>query len=465
MTTLLSSPANMRMERLRRARSLNDVLAISKEVSKDITRASNINKVLMPSTSLSATSIKFNRDSMEVAKPGAVRPKKISVSPKAQAPSTMGQTLTAFKAPPLTQVLRHSAVVHSLQENLHELEAAAAMIRTTFNLAKNKAPALKSITALVKEARETLDSAYASLSFIAKKHLPKEMAALGEECRTFLIDNLDRINYTNLTTQVYVTVGTEASAGKLPHQEFSAKTSVAAPKIRRKETGVITKEELKRDILFAFYIDIEDLRDTSGAVLSHYYVILTGVIGLSGHIRYFLTGLPDFRPPGTYFPGVEVSTSEDMLRRLGLLLSTNDITSTLERKPMPLDTRDVAARGFNNITNVEQTYVSDDSLWVVVNPKLKGAALDNAVDAVVNQVFPLLNAAVGNARRTKSAIKYKTVIRKNKTIIQFFLVPNAKKSGDDAPQINADQLLDLKESLGIPDHVMGDIKKVLKRHF
>ncbi len=483
-----------RMERLRRARSLNDVIVIGKEVGKDITRASNISKVLssvdQSEQTATAAGIKFNTTKMagtEAKKPGRTK-----IGPAASIPSKMGAELVSFKAPPVKQVMQHSTVIHSLQENLYELEAAAAMIRTTFNRAKNQGPALKALESLVKEARETLEGAYNSLSHIAQKHLPPEMELLGNELVTFLIDHLDRKNYSNLSKRIYVTAGEDKtkSSSKPAHLQFGARETTTVgegpkgvvkttkniskvvlppkkvPGIRKKETGAVTKEELKRDILFSFYIDIEDLRDTSGAVLAHYYVILTGVIGLSGKIRYFLNGLPDFQPPGLYTPGVEIQTSDEMTRRLGMLLTTNDITSAIERKPMPINTTDVINKGFNLVANVEQTYVADDSLWVVVKADgKKGTALDKVVDQVTNQIFPLLNAAVGNVRRTKSVIKTKRVIRKGKTVVQFFLTPNKPKTGEQKDYaINADQLTELKESLGIPQHVMDDIKKVLKRH-
>ena len=451
-----------RMERLRRARSLNDVVAIGTEVGKDITRVRNISKVL-GIESIAAT-IKFSHDKVAGTKPG-----KINVTKKQTAPSDMGAELSSFKSPPLNQVLQHSSVIHSLQENLQELEVAAAMVRTTFNRAKNQAPALKALDALVKEARTTLQNAYDSLGYIAKKHLPKEMALVGEEMRTWLIDNLDRRHYSNLSTSVYVTVGQDAATGKLPHQQFGTKAKKPTktklsvlPKPKKKETEVPTKEELKQDILFAFYINIEDLKDSSGAVLSNYYVILTGVISArSKKMRYFLTGLPEFQAPGVYAPGAEVATPGEAIQRLRMLLSTNDILSSLEKKPMPINTADAARKGFNRLPGVSSTYVADDSLWVVMK---KTKDLDAAIEKVVGHVFPLLNKAVGNDRRTtRNPIKYKHIIRKGENIIQFFLTPNVKKS-DSQPGITAEQLMDLKESLGIPAHVMEDIKKVLKRH-
>lgn len=410
-----------RMERLRRARSLNDVLSIGKEIEKDITKASNMSKVLgvVQHTSLSAISLKFNRDKiLELPK----KPTKVSVGPKkSKSPTSgMGHQLAEFKAPPVAQILKHSAVVHSLQENLYELESAAALIRTTFARQKNQGPALKSVSALVKEAKATLEATYNALSFIAQKHLPPEMTLLGEELRSFLIDNLERKNFSNLSTKVYVTAGDTPSAQeKLPHQEFggshASKLTTLSKKTRASKEK-LEKEDLARDILFSFYIDIEDLRDASGAVIAHYYVILTGVIGQAGVIRYFLTALPEFRAPGLYNPGMQVQTSEAMIHRLTLLLANNDITSTIEKKPMPINTADAARRGFNNIAGVENVYVADDSLWVVLEPA-KGAALEKLKDKVIGQVFPLLNRAIGNHRR--SSIKHTLIERDDDVLLQF----------------------------------------------
>lgn len=505
-----------RMEKLRRARSLNDVLGIGKEVGKDIARAQNLCQIMGIDAQVvtAATSIKFNHSKL---------PQNVAIGPKkkAQPVASMGAQLTSFKAPNAKEVVKHSTIIHGLQENLYELEAAAAMVRTTFSRVKSQPAAAKALDKLVKDARSTLDAAYASLAFIAKKHLPTEMALLGEELRTFLIDHLNQLHYTNLTTRVYVTVGTdERTPGPLPHKQFSPKTDpkavkakIGAAKTRAVKSPVkaITKKELADDIVFAFYIDIEDLKDASGAIISHYYIILTGVIGANGIIRYFLTALPDFQPPGVYHPGVEVTTSTEMLRRLSLLLTANDITSSIERKPMPINTTDAINRGFKLIKNVEDAYVAEDALWVVIKAGFKAAALDKVVDKVIIEVLPLLNNAVGNSpwegkeiqvkmptRKNladpdtirpgsdsagtkvhreavyprvganpgrKSIIKYQTVVRKGKTIVKFFLTPNIRKTAEQsAYHINADQLLDLKAALGLPDHVMDGIKKALKRH-
>src|SRR5476651_2036994 len=88
-----------RMERLRRARSLNDILSIGKEVGKDITRANNISMVLSGGReAVTAASIKFNHSKISEL------PKKLKVGPakkKTGADAKMGQKLASFKAPPM----------------------------------------------------------------------------------------------------------------------------------------------------------------------------------------------------------------------------------------------------------------------------------------------------------------------------------------------------------------------------
>lgn len=413
----MKQSTSARLDQLRKARSLNDVLAVMRTITTEV-RHSNT------SVSLSASKVPSSADLEEItidhAGGKAKSPRKVKVGSKIATTGKLGK-LVSFKAPPMDVVLKHYTVIKDLHENASELEAAEALIKQTFSKAKNQKAALSALKALRGEVDASLQKAFTALDGIATKHLPEEMATLGDDLVSFMIDHLAPDSYDNITKEVYVSPGD------------------------------------KKEIMFSLYVAIANLENRSGFVFEEYYVILTGIIGAGGVIRYFMNALPEFKVPGKYPPGKEIHNTREMTTRLGILLAHNEIVSDLERLPLPLNTDRAKSAGFTNITGVTDAYVKDDALCVVLG---KGKDSPKNINAVSIQVIPLLNKVTGNSRRTKGTVSYRPVKikRGGNTVLQFILTPAV---GDPSHTLNVARLQELQDLLGLTDHEVHVVKTIL----
>lgn len=408
-----------RLERLRKARSINDVLAIMKEIASEVKTGNKVISSLL--TSLSATKRPSAADLQEIVidHGGAAKPTRVKVGSKSPTMSKLGVKLEKFVAPPMDMVKKHYTVISDLHDNATELEAAEALVRQTFAKAKNQKPVLAALKALRAEVDGNLQKAFAALDVIAAKHLPTEMENLGDALVSFMIDHLNPKSYTNMNKEVYVSPDAEGN------------------------------------IVFSLYVAIHDLKNKSGFVFEEYYAILTGVVNSKGVINYFLNTLPEFKVPGKYPIGKEVGTTTEMLSRISILFAHNEIMSDLERKPMALDTQRAKTGGFITIPNVDDTYVLDDALYVIIT---KGKESPKTINAIVVKVIPLLNQLTGNTRRDKGAISYRPVQRKGHTVLQFIITPSVKNAEH---TLNVARLKEVQDLLDLSDKEVHAIKTIL----
>lgn len=406
-----------RLEKIRKSRSVNDLIDIINEIAKEVRSGKKAVEKL--TISISAK----NEDEIKIDHSGKKSPEKMKITQKTPSEDTLGVKLTKFVVPPKDVLVKHNSTIQSMYENASELDAAEALLQQTFAGVKNQPAALRALRALKEEVDSSLNRAFSALNKLANKHLPTEMEQLSDSLISYLIDHLDKKSYDNMTKMVYV-----------------------AP-------------DESNNILFSIYIGIEGLKNGSGFVFDEFYVILTGLVDKKGYIRYFLNTLPDFKVPGKYPVGKEITTEKDMIQRFKFLLAHNDLVSDFERKPMPLTTDQAKTKGLTNIPNVSDAYVEDDALYVVIK---KGKDSDRVIKSVVLSVMPLLNLLVGNARRSKSVIKYKPLARKGTTVLQFILTPQLATGDDQDLSLNLQKLKELKSLLDLSDKEVEAIKHALK---
>lgn len=403
------------LEALRKSRSINDIITVVEKIATSIRKHKKSATDLKSSLSAKDEEIQIDR----TAAPTPVRKGRKTESE----PSTGVAKIVKFTVPPKDKLIKNSDVVRHLYENVQELEAAEALIKQGFSGAK-ATTALKAIQSLKAEAEAAIQKAFEALGNVAEKHIPTHMSELGDALAVMLKNTLDKASYSKMSREIYV----------MPIQQGR-----------------------KTVYQFAMYYVLENLKNTQGFVFDEYCLIFTGIVDSTGGIQYYLNAVPDFKVPGRYPLGREVDDKKEMLQRARMLLQAINVSLTLSKKALPVDTERARVAGFKKIAHVADVTVDDDSLNVKLAADAKGPRV---VNGVIVQVMGLLGAIVG-----KSAGKIIYKIKKNGAtqVIEFSLIPNrmqdeqAKRSG-----INKAKLDELQHVLDLDEHEVKALKQLLK---
>lgn len=403
------------IERLRKTRSINDVVGVVRQIAQEVRAGSRLLSTSATRKPVDSGEIEIDHTTRTSVKP----PVRVPVRSPAATDASLGVKLTKFVAPDPAAVKKHSDIIERLHENAQELESAEALVRQAFAKAKNQKQVLSAIHALQEEVNASLAKAFTALDAIANKHLPEEMETLGDSLVAYIIDHINPKYYSNIHKEVYAT--------------FDGPTTV-----------------------FSMYVVINELQASTGFVYDEFYVILTGTVTQGGVINYYLNTMPDFKIPGHFPIGKEVKNTTELTLRVSTLIAHNDIASDLERKPMPLDTKRAKSGGMAGIRYVEDVYVLDDSLFIVVE---KGRETRKNLVDIQSQVVPLLNQLTKNSRGTKGSVQMKTQVREGKTVMQYIFTP----SGDHKTHtLNLDRLNDVQDMLDLSPAEVHALKEILK---
>lgn len=459
-----TSKTEQRMEKLRKSRSLNDVISVVGDVSKDVrSHKTVVKRMVAKAASKEPKSIVIDNTGLGVmpkmpmpTKPQADSTKKKRGSgggkitlPRKQLSS--GIKVTKYIAPSVenAEKMQNSVdVIHDLHENLHELEAAKAKIKQQFFGAKNLAKVINGIDALHAEVNDTLMDAYDLLDAIAKKHVPAELTEMKNVLTAFIQNTVPEGKYKSMHAEIYVTM---KAVDNMTDGEVKKKK---APKKIQVDTASIA------DFAFHYYILFDSLKNEKGYEFPQYCIVLTGLVSRNGVMNFFLNAMPDFKPPGKFNIGQEVEDENALGARLQMLLAHNDVVTEFERKPMPLTTKTAKEKGFHSIPDVTSVTVDDDLLKVRVKSGLSHDEIEN----IKTEVRSLLAALVGPRSKSK-VLPRKVIGAKGETILYFSLIPDIPDTAERRDvSINIGKLHDLKKALGLPDEIVEAVKHAMLQH-
>lgn len=389
---------NKRIEKIKGARSLNDVLDVVSDIAYEFKNSSAIVNKLV--SSLSAEIVMDMRDTR-----ASKEARKASVQEN-------------FKAPALADLKKHTDVVNRLHDNVLELDAAEAMIKQSFAGHKKLAPALKAIKELKADIDASLNDAFDALEAVAEKHVPSKLARTTDALVGHLIDVLPAKTYKDVFKSLYV--------------------------VPDKESG---------QFQFCSYLGIEGLKNLQGFTYDQYYFIVTGVINKQGVMRTYINGLPNFKIPGSYPLGKEFADTNAAKKQINLLLDHNNFVVDHEKLPMPVDEQRAKTAGFTNIKGVESVEVKDDEFIAVLQPGIT----DRAANLVVQDLLARLNSIVGATKNDK-VFQYKPVRRGTKKAIKIILVPNIGRKMN----LSLQQLDEVAEQLGMSDRQKSAMRFALQ---
>lgn len=397
-----------RLEQIRKVRSLNDVLEIIEDIRKDSEEDEKTAKKLY--VSLSAGKGDEVIEISRLGVPGKKRKIKTNVR---RTKIDFSSMVKDFKAPPKSAIEKHLAVLQRLYDNAKELEAVEAMLKQSFAGVKNQRDALNSVKTLRQTVDSSIRTALNALNKVASKHVPSELVKLRDHLTSFLLDNIPESQYDDMGFIEYVSLG---------------------------ERG---------EIHIAVYVEIENLKNSNGYVFDEYIIILTGVVDARGNIAYFVNALPDFRVPGKYALGKQITSENEMEQRVSMLLAHNDIITKYDRAPMPITSDEVTKRGFSAIKGVVKATVADDSLYLQVGK------LDKKTEAqVVKDTIVLLNQVM--KRRKDANISWKSVTRNGKRYLKFILY---FKPGSEPKSLNVMKLGEIKDVLDLDERTLAALRK------
>lgn len=382
-----------RIEAIRKARSLNDLLAIVDQIQKEYKKNEGVVDELAESIS-----------NEEIVMDGRKR-----------TPGTV--KVVKYIVPKPTELKKHWAVINSMYDSIMELDAAEAVMKQSFAANKKTPAALKALRDLKADVNEKLNNAFDAINNIAEKHLPYEMQKMSDKVVSFLIDHLNPKSYKNMYRQVYV-----APIDKTMH--------------------------------FSVYVTVEGLKTESGFVFDQYNFVLTGVVDQSGVVEYYLTSLPDFKSPGRFPLGKQVTSIPDAQKRVDILLAHNDFLLTNDKLPLPFDEERAKTSGMTNLKNVENVAIKDDDIIVTLVPEAK---TEKVVQNTVADVLARLNGLLGGNARNKTLFAYKEATRGGKKVITFSLVANVAQK-DKPMLINKEKLADVKQLLNLTDKQVEALK-------
>ena len=381
-----------RIEAIRKARSLNDVLSIVSQIEKEYHK--NVAVVDELAESISAEIVMDGRK----RNPASVK-------------------VTKYVAPKSVELKKHWDVINSMYDSVMELDAAEAVMKQSFAGNKKTAPALKALQALKADIDEKLNHAFDAINSIAEKHLPYDLQKMSDKVVSTLLDHLNPKSYKDISRQVYV-----APVDKAMH--------------------------------FSVYITVDALKTESGFVFDQYNFVLTGVVDQQGNIEYFLTSIPDFKSPGRFPLGKQVSSTQDAQKRIDILLAHNDFLLTQDKLSLPFDEQRAKTSGMTNLKNVENVAIKDDDIIVTLSPTVK---TDKVLENTIIDIMARLNGLVGGNARNKTLFTYKVTTKAGKKVVTFALVANVATK-DKPLLINKEKLDDVVQLLNLTEKQRDALK-------
>lgn len=320
-----------RIEKIRKTRSVVDLMAIVEEIQKESTNNSKIVSNLIES--LSADEIYFDER----------RPEK-------------SVTRVKIKVPAKGVLEKHLSVLNKLHANIEELDAAEALLKTGFAGNRKATEAFKAVKELRQDIDNKLNDAFDALNSLAEKHLPTEIQDFSDKLERYLIKNIPHQSYGDMHKEFYVAPG-----------------------------------KAKDEIDFSCYISLDDLKDSKGYVHRDFYFVLTGVIDKTGNMRLHLNTFPEYKLPGSYPLGKEVANENAMKMRASMLLAHNNFELEHKKLTFPVSETKAKNLGLDSIKGVNQVFIHDDEMVLIIDPTVK----DNKVTDLAGSIIARLRGVIG----------------------------------------------------------------------
>lgn len=393
---------------IRNARSLKELEAIVVRIGDSVKRKRSKLKQLFQRLSkmfsFSSSSANIGDERIEIGKT------KIDVTDK---PTYEGGGMTAvipdYKHPKtpkdLPMMLENIEAFH---QHAYELAQCEAVLQKKFSRGEPaKQKMRKDMQKLLDEFTGYVREGLSQLSLISEKirksHGPKELVTMTSALYNYLKQVVDPANYSTIEKPVlYISLGKDGS------------------------------------INYQYYIEMTGVIDNNRHVFDEYFFVLTANVTSDGRLTFYINTLDSMETPGTFHIGQPVSSksSSDLKRRAVYLLSVDQITSAIERKPMPMRGQELQDR-IGKINGIVSAKVSNDVLYVI----LKKDITQREMDEVLKRLIPALKLVL-QTDKTQSRLK----LVQSQSGKQFVVLKTGKKSTNKAFQFVITSRLGKKDS-------------------
>lgn len=381
-----------RLEAITKARSLNDIRSVLTAISCDVVGAA---RVVQKFKSVSAEELVM--DGREGRKGQGQKG---------------GVKTTKFVPPKASELKKHSAILNQLHDNCKELESTLVFIKQAFAGNKKLGPVVTSINDLLDSANASLTETFKVMGDLAEKHMPTAVQTM--------VDNV--VDYLNSS---FLKNGLASDLGL--------------------ETYVIVDPEDAKAFQFCCYLGLTNLKDSSGYVFKEYYFVLTAHVNAQGEYTFALNCFPDFKIPGSYPIGKEISSPMDAQKRLDFLVGHNNFRIVHEKQALHEHKAGTTAKNIAQLASVDNVSVKDDEIAVRLKPTVKTKA---GIDKAITDIMALLNMLVKKSR--SSRFVYRTLKSADRVVLSFRLVGDDDKK-DTSASINVSKINEVAEALGLTD--------------
>lgn len=421
------------MLNIRHARNLG-------ELSSTINRIkSSFNRKKIESSkfyrAISATPDKSGQKKEESVRIGSQKVDKVSLSPS---DTQTYYRIADWKHPNLSTLKKNFHIIDSFQQNDYELEAAQSVI-LSFPDSPEKKKLLESLKVFRENLQDQIDTSYASLEKQAHDKVPAEFTKLIKHTNRLLHSLFDKENKkANVEGSLYV----------IPSNRFVIQPAVE----------------------FIYYFTITGLLNDVNYEVSEYYIVLTAAVGNNGTMKFYLNSLFDFKRPGSFSLGRDISDTLEKANfsratlEIKSLLSYDKFHTTVANRVLPATNTEIKnslrhliqLNSKQEIALIKQGLVSD--LDVEQN-KYKASRLEISVkrDAAIKEI---MNSNMIERNKKKEIEKAKALSVRNEEKLTKENEANVKRLNKNA----TDEIAKVQKGKGNPLHVTG-IKAINDRLF
>ena len=340
----------------------------------------------------------------------------------------------------MDSLVDYSECINRMYCNIDNITIAREIAKTQFRTLTKTSDFVKSCDALIAEANAAIGKAFDEIATIAKKHVPTKLKKMFMTVYGYLF-------------------------GKEPKIQATQYTSLAKPI----QVVPIKVGNSINEILFSAGITLRDFKLSPDKSLGEtvknfkfrvFSIALTAKINIAdGKIAYYITAYPDFKLPGTYAVGKQI-TEDTVIEALGKLLSNYNFKIT-QRSPFVTDKS--KGNPFKSIYGVKNAKIIHDKLAVMLEANLTKTNIGSAKTSIImmlqKQYNELFRVSFDDSRTVKLTNRSTGEVEEH-TMIYYTLIPvidnDTKKRA-----VTSEQFRELTDALQLSHKQQFELKKIL----